>query len=68
MNGARKIKWECWIDGKRGPAIAGYIDVRGHLFAFAAHIGPPRRRPRDVMKRHDAMRLIRQELHRAVAS
>ncbi len=68
MNSAPKVKWEFWIDGPRGPAIAGSIEMRGHLYQLAAHIGPPRRRPRDVMKRHDAMRLIRQELHRAVAS
>lgn len=68
MNGAPKVKWECWIDGPRGPAIAGSIAVRDYLFQLAAHIGPPRRRPRDVMKRHEAMRLIRDELHRAIAS
>ena len=68
MNGAPKVRWEFWIDGPRGPAIAGSIAMRGHLFQLAAHVGPPRRRPRDVMKRHDAMRLIRDELHRAIAS
>lgn len=68
MNDARKVKWEFWIDGPRGPAIAGSIAIRNCLFQLAAHIGPPRRRPRDVMKRHDAMRLIRDELHRAIAS
>ncbi len=68
MNGAPKVRWEFWIDGLRGPAISGSIAMHGHLFQLAAHIGPPRRRPKGVMKRHDAMRLIRDELHRAVAS
>ena len=68
MNGAPKVRWEFWIDGPRGPAIAGSIALRGQLFALSAHLGNPRDVPLSISLRHYAMRLIRDELHRAVAS
>ena len=70
MNGLPKVRWACWIDGSRGQAISGTLET-DHAkyqlakYQLAAHIGVPRRKPKDVMPRHQAMRLIRAELRKA---
>ena len=65
MNGLPKVRWACWIDGSRGQAISGTLETDYAEYQLAAHIGVPRRKPKDVMPRHQAMRLIRAELRKA---
>ena len=65
VNGLPKVRWECWIDGPRGPAISGTLETDYAEYQLAAHIGQPRRKPKGVMPRHEAMRLIRAELRKA---
>src|SRR3990167_4661801 len=62
VNGLPKVRWACWIDGSRGQAISGTLETDHAKYQLAAHIGAPRRKPKEAMQSHQAMRLIRAEL------